>query len=91
MRFGLYERMFDLMDRAYELVNLRRSIFMLSTGSKAISREDAVALIAELQETVRRLGALGDGLRQYGRGRGLTPLPEGLVANIGEVAGRQVP
>jgi hypothetical protein len=52
------------MHRAIELENLRRSIVMLPPGSQALSREDAVALIAELQETGRRLRALRDALRQ---------------------------
>ena len=52
------------MDRAYELENWRRSIVMLPPGSHALDREDAVALIAELQESERRLRALRDALRQ---------------------------
>jgi len=59
-----YERMFDTVNRGYELENWRRSIVMLPPGSQALSREDAVALIAELQETGRRLRALRDALRQ---------------------------
>jgi hypothetical protein len=54
--------MFDAMARVRELENLRRSIIMLPAGSQALSREDAVALIAELQETLRRRRALHDAL-----------------------------
>jgi hypothetical protein len=64
LRLKSYERMFPSVDRAYELENLRRSIVMLPPGSQALSREDAVALIAELQETGRRLRALRAALRQ---------------------------
>jgi hypothetical protein len=52
------------MHGAIELANLRRSILLLPPGSMAMTREDAVALIAELQETGRRLRALRDALRQ---------------------------
>lgn len=52
------------MHRAIELETLRRSILPLPPGSMAMSREDAVGLIAELQETGQRLGALRDALRQ---------------------------
>jgi hypothetical protein len=71
MRLGSTELVFDIMHRAIELENLRRSIVTLPSGSQALSREDAVALIAELQETGRRLRALRDALRQ-------------LVADIGD-------
>jgi len=56
--------MFPSMDRSYELENCRRSLVMLPPDSQALSREDAVALIAELQETGRRLRALRNALRQ---------------------------
>ena len=52
------------MDRYYELENLRRSIVMLPPGSQAMAREDAIALISELQGTIRRLQSLHRGLRQ---------------------------
>jgi hypothetical protein len=50
-------------DRYYELEDWRRSIVMLPPGSQALDREDAVALIAELQESERRLRGLRDALR----------------------------
>ena len=49
--------MFDPMDRFYELENWRRSLVMLPPGSLALDREDAVALIAELQEAEAASGA----------------------------------
>ena len=52
------------MHRAIELETLRRSILLLAPGSMAMTREDAVGLIAELQETGQRLEALRDALRQ---------------------------
>jgi len=52
------------MDRYYELENWRRSIVMLPPGSPALGREDAAALVAELQEALRRLRALRDALRR---------------------------
>ena len=39
------------MDRATELENLRQGVLRLAPGSLAMTREDGVALIAELQET----------------------------------------
>jgi hypothetical protein len=47
--------MFDVMDRYYELEDWRRSIVMLPPGSAALDREEAVRLIAELQEALRSL------------------------------------
>lgn len=46
------------MDRYYELEGWRRSIVMLPPGSQALDREEAVRLIAELQEAPRSLRAL---------------------------------
>ena len=51
------------MDRFHELENWRRSLVMLPPGSLALDREDAVALIAELQEAEGRLRGLRDALR----------------------------
>jgi len=51
------------MDRFYELENWRRSLVMLPPGSLALDREDAVALIAELQEAEGRLRGLRDALK----------------------------
>jgi hypothetical protein len=64
LRLDWCERTFDPVDRAYELENLRRSIVMLPPGSQALSREDAVALIAELQEAEGKLRALRAAVRQ---------------------------
>jgi len=63
LQSSCYERMFDLMDRYYELENWRRSLVMLPPGSLALDREDAVALIAELQEAEGRLRGLRDALK----------------------------
>jgi hypothetical protein len=51
------------MERFYELENWRRSLVMLPPGSLALDREDAVALIAELQEAEGRLRGLRDALK----------------------------
>jgi hypothetical protein len=51
------------MHRAIELRELHRSILLTPSGSMAMSREDAVGLIAELQDTGLRLDALRDALR----------------------------
>jgi len=47
------------MHRAIELQDIRRSIFLLAPGSMAMTREDALALLAEFR---RR----GSGWRLYG-------------------------
>ena len=57
------ERMFPFMDRSSELESIRRSIAMLNPRAAASDREEAMALLAELQEVQRRLGALRSGLR----------------------------
>jgi hypothetical protein len=46
--------MFVAVDRLHELERMRRSIAMLQPGTKALSREDAMRLIAELQDLERR-------------------------------------
>jgi hypothetical protein len=51
------------MDRYYELENWRRSLVMLPPGSLALGREDAVALIAELQEAEGQLRGLRNALK----------------------------
>jgi hypothetical protein len=51
------------MNRFYELENWRRSLVMLPPGSLALDREDAVALIAELQEAEGQLRGLRDALK----------------------------
>ncbi len=49
---------------------MRRSIAMLNPRAAALDREQAMALLAELQEVERRLGALRSGLRRAPGGRG---------------------
>ena len=51
-------------DRLHELERMRRSIAMLQPGSKALSREDAMKLIAELQDVEVRLKRLKVGLQR---------------------------
>jgi hypothetical protein len=51
------------MDRYHELEDLRRSLAMLPPGTKALDREAAMRLLAELQEVEGRLGNLRDALR----------------------------
>jgi vacuolar-type H+-ATPase subunit D/Vma8 len=51
------------MDRLHELERMRRSIAMLQPGTKALSREDAMKLIAELQDVERRMRALREALK----------------------------
>jgi vacuolar-type H+-ATPase subunit D/Vma8 len=55
--------MFGSMDRLHELERMRRSIAMLQPGTKALSREDAMKLIAELQDVERRMRALREALK----------------------------
>ncbi len=43
---------------------MRRSIAMLNPRAAALDREEAMALLAELQEVERQLGALRSGLRR---------------------------
>ena len=50
------------MDRRHELENLRRSIAMLTPGVKALTREQALDLLAELEDLGSRLGRLRTGL-----------------------------
>jgi hypothetical protein len=58
--------MFDStgVDRRHELENLRRSLAMLTPGTKAITREDALLLFQELGEVRDRLNRLRRTLRQ---------------------------
>lgn len=56
--------MFPSMDRLSELESLRRSIAMLNPRASALDREEAIALLAELQDVERRLRALRRGLRE---------------------------
>jgi hypothetical protein len=55
------------MDRSHELESLRRSFAMLNPRTPRVidhlDREEAMALLAELQEVDRRLRALREGLR----------------------------
>jgi hypothetical protein len=51
-------------DRLHQLEQMRRSIAMLQPGAKAeLSREDAMRLIAELQDVEGRLMRLKAGLQ----------------------------
>jgi vacuolar-type H+-ATPase subunit D/Vma8 len=50
------------MDRLHELERMRRSIAMLQPGSRALDREEAMRLIAELQDLERRMKALRQAL-----------------------------
>jgi hypothetical protein len=50
------------MDRLHELERMRRSIAMLQPGSGALDREEAMRLIAELQDLERRMQALRQAL-----------------------------
>lgn len=51
------------MDRLSELESMRRSIAMLNPRAAALDREQAMALIRELQDVARRLKTLRDGLQ----------------------------
>jgi hypothetical protein len=55
--------MFASVDRYHEWENLRRSLAMLPPGSNGLTREDAMKLLAELQEVEGRLKNLRDALR----------------------------
>jgi hypothetical protein len=46
-----------------ELEQLRRSIAMLTPGSMAMRREDAMQMLGELADVQKRLDRLRDGLR----------------------------
>jgi hypothetical protein len=50
------------MDRLHELESMRRSIAMLEPGTKALDRETAMRLIAELQDLERLMRALREAL-----------------------------
>lgn len=50
------------MDGLYELENLRRSLAMLPPQSAGLKREEAMALLRELEETEGRLRRRRDGL-----------------------------
>jgi len=56
--------MFPFVDRSSELESMRRSIAMLNPRAHALDREEAMALLTELQEVERRLWALRQGLRR---------------------------
>jgi len=55
LRTGVRGRIFPVMDRLYEIENLRRSLAMLPPGTKALDREDAMKLLGELHEVETRL------------------------------------
>jgi len=52
------------MDRLSELESMRRSIAMLNPRESALDREEAMALLRELQDVERRLVALREGLKE---------------------------
>ena len=52
------------LDRRYLLDGLHRSLVMLSPGAPAMNREEAMKLVAELEETEARLGRLIAELRR---------------------------
>ena len=59
--------MFDMVsdvDRRYELEVLRRSVAMLTPGARALTREQALALMEELQDVQQRLAQLRAALRR---------------------------
>ena len=60
--------MFDSMDLGTELESLRRSIAMLNPRTPRVidrlDREEAMALLAELQDVDRQLRTLKTGLRR---------------------------
>lgn len=53
-----------VVDRRHELENVRRSIAMLSPGSKVMTREEAMLLFQELGEVRDRLNTLRRELRR---------------------------
>jgi len=55
--------MFPSMDRLSELESMRRSIAMLNPRASALDREEAMALLRELQDVAYRLKTLRDGLQ----------------------------
>ena len=57
------EQVFPSVDRLHELERMRRSIAMLQPKPMALSREDAMKLIAELQDLERRMRDLRQALR----------------------------
>jgi hypothetical protein len=52
------------MDTPYELENLRRSIAMLSPGARALDREQALRVLADLQAAQRERDELRARLRE---------------------------
>jgi hypothetical protein len=46
------------MERYYELEDLRRTLIMLPPQSPGLDREEAVRLLAELQDALRSLAAI---------------------------------
>jgi hypothetical protein len=51
-------------ERRYVLDTLARSLAMLTPGAPALNREDAMRLVAELEEAERRLAQLIGELRR---------------------------
>ena len=52
------------MDHKHELESMRRSLAMLAPGQPGLSREEALRLLAELQDVGGRLDALRTELRR---------------------------
>jgi hypothetical protein len=61
-RFLHLPRTFPSMDRLYELESMRCSIAMLNPRASALDREEAMALLQELQDVERKLRDLRNGL-----------------------------
>ena len=61
------------MDRRYELEVLRRSVAMLTPGARALTREQTLDLLEELQDVQRRLAGLRAALRRLVEESGPTP------------------
>jgi hypothetical protein len=59
--------------RPQDLERLRRSVAMLSPGTMALPREDALTLLAEVQRLQTSLDHLADGLRVLLDGVGTRP------------------
>jgi len=56
--------MFAVMERPFELENLRRSLAMLRVGAPALDREAAMELVNELQALERQIRHLRDGMQR---------------------------
>lgn len=68
LRCAVGERMFVAVDRLSELESWRRSLAMANPQSEALTREEAMRLLAELQDVERKLWALKQELRRLAEG-----------------------